>query len=208
MKVSVIMPVYLGEYEGCATDRENKFIRAINSFLTSTLLDSELIIVSDNCFIAQQIVKVKYFKELDSKRIKYIHLNKKSKLFSGELRTNGIQNSSGKYICYLDSDDIISEKHLDTIYSQIDSLNLDWAYYNDYFYTIDGFVTKSVLVQHQSIGTSSIIHKKDKNITWKDCNGYGHDWLFVQKLINYSKNYDKIYGAGYFICHIPNQIEY
>ena len=67
MKVSVIMPVYLGEYEGCASNRENKFIRAINSFLTSTLLDSELIIVSDNCLIAEQIVnhifKYKKFKK-------------------------------------------------------------------------------------------------------------------------------------------------
>lgn len=208
MKVSVIMPVYLGEYEGCATNREDKFIRAINSFLTSTLLDSELIIVSDNCLIAQQIVKVKYFKELDTKRIKYIHLNKKSKLFSGELRSLGIKNAIGNYVCYLDSDDIIGDKHLMTILSQIESENLDWAYYNDYTYTEFGFIAKTVFVQHESIGTSSVIHKNNKNLDWKGCNGYGHDWLFVQKLQKWSSNYDKIYGASYFICHIPNQIEY
>ena len=37
MKISVIMPVYLGEYEGCATNREDKFIRAIHSFLQNKL---------------------------------------------------------------------------------------------------------------------------------------------------------------------------
>ena len=37
IKVSVIMPSFLGEYEGCASDRENKFIRAVHSFLENSL---------------------------------------------------------------------------------------------------------------------------------------------------------------------------
>ena len=60
MKVSVIMPVYLGEYEGCATNREDKFIRAVNSFLQNNLSDSELIIVSDDCLITKNIVNDKF----------------------------------------------------------------------------------------------------------------------------------------------------
>ena len=208
MKVSVIMPVYLGEYEGCATNREDKFIRAVNSFLQNNLSDSELIIVSDDCLITKNIVNDKFLEQISAKRIKYIHTTPKSKLFSGELRSLGIKNANGKYICYLDSDDIIGDKHLDTIVSQIEAEKLDWAYYNDYVYTTGGFITKTVFVQHESIGTSSIIHKNQKNLDWKGCNGYGHDWLFVQKLQKWSSNYDKIYGATYFICHIPNQIEY
>lgn len=208
MKVSVIMPVYLGEYEGCAKNREDKFIRAINSFLQNTLIDSELVIVSDNCLIAKKIVYDLFLEQISQKRIKYIHTKPKSKLFSGELRSVGIKNADGKYICYLDSDDIIGEKHLDSIVSQMEAEQLDWAYYNDYVYTEGGFITKTVFVQHESIGTSSIIHQNKKNLDWKGCNGYGHDWLFVQKLQKWSSNFDKIYGATYLICHIPNQIEY
>jgi glycosyltransferase involved in cell wall biosynthesis len=186
MKISVIMPVYLGEYEGCATNREDKFIRAIHSFLQNKLTDAELIIVSDDCLIAKNIVNDKFLTEISAKRIKYIHTTPKSKLFSGELRSVGIKNANGKYICYLDSDDIIGDKHLDTIVSQIEAEKLDWAYYNDYVYTTNGFVTKTVFVQHESIGTSSIIHKNNKKLDWKGCNGYGHDWLFVQKLQKWS----------------------
>ena len=201
------MPVYLGEYEGCATNREEKFIRAINSFKENEF-DAELIIVSDDCILAQRIVYENFFIELKSEKIKYFHIKPKSKLFSGELRTFGIKKSSGKYICYLDSDDILGKSHLETIFMQMESENLDWGYYNDYIYTTQGFTPKIVTLNHNSIGTSSIIHKAHKKINWKNCNGYGHDWLFVQKLMSWSKNYDKIYGGTYFICHIPNQIEY
>jgi hypothetical protein len=94
MKISVIMPVYLGDYEGCASNREVKFVRAINSFLKNNF-DSELIIVSDDCLIAKKIVADTFFDELNSKRIKYIHTKPKSKLFSGELRSCGIKNATG-----------------------------------------------------------------------------------------------------------------
>jgi glycosyltransferase involved in cell wall biosynthesis len=49
MKISVIMPCFLGEYEGCASNREQKLIRAIHSFNTQTHEDRELVIVSDGC---------------------------------------------------------------------------------------------------------------------------------------------------------------
>ena len=47
--LSVIMPSFLGEYDGCATDREKKFVRAVQSFLDNTLIENELIIIGDNC---------------------------------------------------------------------------------------------------------------------------------------------------------------
>ena len=37
IELSVVMPSYLGEYEGCASDRENKFIRSVHSFLENSL---------------------------------------------------------------------------------------------------------------------------------------------------------------------------
>ena len=55
------MPVYLGEYSGCATDRKDKFIRAINSFLSNdskgiTLLNLQkeqgyLIFIEDSSYL-------------------------------------------------------------------------------------------------------------------------------------------------------------
>jgi len=209
MKVdlSVIMPSFLGEYDGCASDRENKFIRAVYSFLENSLYDKELIVVGDNCSITENVLN-EYFKhELNIGRIKFYQFSKKQKLFSGSLRSKGIELALGDYISYLDTDDILGKGHLLSIYNQVKSNNLDWAYFNDFINSEAGLITKKVELKKDSIGTSSIIHRKDKKINWDKCDGYGHDFKFIERLIKWSNNKDKIYGGTYIICHIPNQID-
>jgi len=205
--LSVIMPSFLGEYEGCASDRESKFIRAVNSFLENTLTQKELIIVGDNCEKTEELLKMYFAYELSIGIIKFYQFKKKQKLFSGSLRSKGIDLASGEYISYLDTDDILGHNHLSTIYNQVKSNDLDWAYFNDFINTDGGLITKKVELKKDSIGTSSIIHKNTKKLNWDKCDGYGHDYLFVQKLIKWSERKDKIYGGTYIICHIPNQID-
>jgi len=207
IEVSVIMPSFLGEYDGCASDRENKFVRAVHSFLENTLEQKELIVVGDNCPITEKLLIEHFTEQLESRVIKFYQFKKKQKLFSGDLRTKGIDIASGEYICYLDSDDILGNKHLKSILNQVLTQNLDWAYYNDYINTDAGLVTKNVELKKDSIGTSSIIHKNKSKVDWNKCDGYGHDFKFIEKLIKWSKNHSKIYGATYIICHIPNQID-
>ena len=93
MKVvlSVIMPSFLGEYEGCASDRENKFIRAVHSFLENSLLEKELIVVGDNCEITENILNDYFKHEINIGRIKFYQFKNKQKLFSGSLRSKGIE---------------------------------------------------------------------------------------------------------------------
>lgn len=207
LKVSVIMPSFLGEYEGCASDRENKFVRAVHSFLENTIEEKELIVIGDNCDITEKLIRENFLNELNNGKIIFHQFRKKQKLFSGALRSKGIELATGEYICYLDSDDILGNNHLATIYNQVKSSNLDWAYFNDYLNTDAGLVTKNVNLQKDSIGTSSIIHKYDKRLNWDNCDGYGHDFKFIERLIKWSTKKDKIYGGTYIICHIPNQID-
>lgn len=133
---------------------------------------------------------------------------KKQKLFSGKLRTIGLDLCEGKYIMYLDSDDMFGDKHISNVYSQLEFNQLHWCYYND-FLLPDGakLIKKEVELEHGSIGTSSIAHINTKRLNWRWCNGYGHDWKFVKKLIRFSNNYEKIYGATYIICHIPDNMD-
>jgi len=53
----------------------------------------------------------------------------------------------------------------------------------------------------------TIIHRRNKKINWDKCDGYGHDFKFIERLIKWSSKKDKIYGGTYIICHIPNQID-
>ena len=207
-KVSVVMPVYLGHYKGCAEDREEKFVRAINSFLNNDYENKELIIIGDCCLQSENILKDKFHNELISHKIKFYNMPKKQKLFSGKLRTIGLDLCEGKYIMYLDSDDMFGDKHISNVYSQLESNQLDWCYYND-FLLPDGakLIKKEVELEHGSIGTSSIAHINSHKLNWRWCNGYGHDWKFVKKLIRFSNNYEKIYGATYIICHIPDNMD-
>lgn len=207
-KVSVVMPVYLGHYKGCAEDREEKFVRAINSFLNNDYENKELIIIGDCCLQSENILKDKFHNELISHKIKFYNMPKKQKLFSGKLRTIGLDLCKGKYIMYLDSDDMFGDKHISNVYSQLEFNELDWCYYND-FLLPDGakLIKKEVELEHGSIGTSSIAHINSHKLNWRWCNGYGHDWKFVKKLIRFSNNYEKIYGATYIICHIPDNID-
>lgn len=207
IKVSVIMPSFLGEYDGCASDRENKLIRAIHSFLENSLYEKELIVVGDNCSITEQVLKDYFKHELNIGRIIFYQFKKKQKLFSGSLRSKGIELASGEYISYLDSDDLLGKNHLSSIYNQVKTQNLDWAYFNDFINYDAGLITKNVELKKDSIGTSSIIHKYDRKLNWDKCDGYGHDYMFIERLIKWSNKKDKIYGGTYIICHIPNQID-
>lgn len=92
------MPSYLGFYQGCASDRERKFIRAVTSFLQQEYKNRELLIVSDGCEITNRIVAENFPHDV----VKLISIQKQD-LFSGEVRDAGLRQATGDVITYLDS---------------------------------------------------------------------------------------------------------
>jgi len=203
MKISVILPSLLAGYEGCATDRKKKFRRAVNSYLSQTYQDKELIIISDGC--AETVNLVNNFYQQS-----HIHLIQieKQPLFSGNVRQAGINVAKGEIITYLDSDDFFGGYHLNSISEGIGESN--WIYYNDFIYYGEGnpYEVREVKIEHGSVGTSSISHKKSMGVSWENCNDFGHDWLFIKKLIKESDNYGKIYGCQYFVAHMKNRTDF
>lgn len=185
--ISVIMASYLGNYQGAATNREEKLHRAIKSFLIQNI--GELIVVSDGCSKTIKIVQ-------QYPTVKLVELQKQP-TFSGKVRQVGIEHASYNWICYLDSDDEFMPNHLKTLVDNIED-NYDWFYYND---TVNGRV-RVTKVQLCCIGTSNICHKKQLNAVWPD--GYAHDWRFIAQL---GPNYKKIDHAGYIVNHIPGKLD-
>lgn len=188
MFFSIIIPSYLGYYEGAASDRENKFKRAINSIKAQTFTDYEIIVVSDGCIITQRLCK-----ELG------IFCTKipKQPLFSGTVRNNGLKRAKGEYIIYLDSDDYYEPTHLQFVYDALKRHGFPSSIrFADNINPGEFAFTK--------IGTSNICHKNNPVISWANCNGYGHDWKFIEM---YLKNPIFAGKSGYVVCHVPNQLD-
>ena len=206
-KISVIMPSYLTKYEGSAKNRIEKFNRAVKSFLNSVYYNKELIIVSDGC---EKTIEA--YEKLYSKKQEII-LKKidKQPLFSGNVRHEGIKAATGDYICYLDTDDYFALSHLAVIMNEFNNNEeLDWLYYNDWYCiaTNRSIVSETNPYHYGEIGTSSIAHRKNIDATWENCDGYGHDFVFIQKLLKASKKYKKIYGCGYYVAHTRNKYDF
>ena len=103
---SVIIPLY---------NREKTITRAIQSVLSQTFQDFEIIIV-DDCSSDTSGDIVKRLIEKDN-RIIYLRNDLNSERCIS--RNRGIQSSQGKYICFLDSDDYHLPFHLERLYEQI-----------------------------------------------------------------------------------------
>jgi len=91
--VTIIIPYF----------KKKKFInQAISSVLNQTYKNIEIIIVYDD----ENKTDLEYLKKLYEKNEKITILNNKKNIGAGYSRNYGIENSKGKYICFLDSDDI------------------------------------------------------------------------------------------------------
>ena len=89
-KVSVIIPIH----------NSSKYIlECINSVINQTYSNLEIIIVDDN----SKDNSLDIIKSINDKRINIIKL--KNNLGVAKARNKGIDAATGKYICFLDSDD-------------------------------------------------------------------------------------------------------
>jgi glycosyltransferase involved in cell wall biosynthesis len=208
IRLSVIMPVYLGGYEGygspSASNPEEKFIRAVISFIHQSLSGNELIIISDGCEKARDIYESTFSSH---PHIKF-KLIKKQESFSGLVRQTGIEMAKGDIICYLDHDDVFGKDHLKIINDNFDTKKYDWIYYDDYVIQNADHtekVKRDNILTLGRIGTSSIAHKRDIGVQWG--NGYGHDWEMIEKYLM-PRPYEKTPTPEYFVCHIPGTTDF
>ncbi len=105
---SVIIPTY---------NRAQFLPRTINSVLTQTFDNWELIIIDDGSTDNTKAV-VETF--MEDKRIRYIHQENQERSIS---RNNGAKHSRADYLCFLDSDDEYLPNHLQLFHDAIISKN-------------------------------------------------------------------------------------
>lgn len=110
MKLSIIIPYYK------VLDKTKELMKVLEPQLDK---DVEVIIVDDGC----------NEKELDKFNAKVIHLNNNSG-GAGKPRNIGIENSTGKYIAFIDADDMVTNDYVSEIKNKIkedkDIIYLSW----------------------------------------------------------------------------------
>jgi glycosyltransferase involved in cell wall biosynthesis len=102
---SIVIPVY---------NRSLFIIEAIKSIQNQSFKDWECIVVDDGSTDDSASVIKKLVEE--DNRIHYIYQENAERSVA---RNNGIKNSKGNYICFLDSDDEFLPNHLQVLYNQI-----------------------------------------------------------------------------------------
>ena len=113
---SVIIPTY---------NRATFISKTIESVLNQTFDDFELLIIDDGSTDnTREIIN-----EYKDSRIRYIYQDNKER---GSARNNGIHNSMGTYITFLDSDDLFMYIHLETVYSNLKNNKFPVLFHQDY----------------------------------------------------------------------------
>lgn len=98
--------------------------KAIESVIAQTFKDWELIIVDDGSTDHTENIVQEFIKH--DQRIKYMY---QANAERSAARNNGIKNALGKYICFLDSDDVYHNSHLQRFKDLIDENNQKAALY-------------------------------------------------------------------------------
>ena len=112
MKISIIVPVY---------NVEEYIDRCLASLVNQSLEDDEIIIVNDGSPDNSQSIIDKYVKKNPKKIKSFIQENGGQ----GSARNFGLQQATGEYIAYVDSDDWIESNMLLEMYEKASSENLD-----------------------------------------------------------------------------------
>ena len=209
MDISVIMPCYLGPYEGAASDRPYKLHRAVCSFLTATdTLTRELVIVSDGCdetdLYWKKLAK-HYGSEGDEARfndrvtMRHVRIDKQPP-WSGEVRNAGLDVAKGRIVCYLDADDKALPWHFGFIAENFGQS--DWVWFDDLIWP-EQLRVRELKVEH--IGTGCFAHLRALGLRWSG--GYCYDWAYLERLIEKTSNHKYIGHGGYVVCHIPHKLD-
>lgn len=111
LKVSIIMPIY---------NAEQYLHRAINSILSQTINDWELILIDDGSTDSSSSICEQY--AIQDKRIKVIHKMNEGVAMA---RDAGIKLAQGEYSIHVDSDDWIEPTMLKELYNKAQIDNAD-----------------------------------------------------------------------------------
>tara|TARA_B100001027_G_C16264993_1_gene331505 strand:+ start:1313 stop:2620 length:1308 start_codon:yes stop_codon:yes gene_type:complete len=134
---SIIVPVY---------NSEKTIEKCLNSIKRQKINDFELIIIDDNSSDNSLQIANKFIK-----KIKFVKILKNKKNYGVSIsRNRGIKNSNGKYIIFLDSDDILLKRSLINLKKKVINNKQDY------------YFIKSIDLRNNKIDHNSVTYSKKR----------------------------------------------
>jgi len=189
---SIVIPVY---------NRAKLVAETINSVLQQSFEDFEIVVVNDGSTDNTEEV-VKEIARHNS-NVKYIW---QKNLERGAARNNGFRNSSGIYVIFLDSDDLMHKNHLDVIYRKINEQNFPNFIATKYFFlrgnktTVplglrkikEGYYDVNFLLSGSHFGCNFAVKRNNPGLHLfvEDRHYYIlEDWMFIAQNISHDNIY-------------------
>ncbi len=150
--VSVIVPTY---------NRPNMLLETLKSILNQTYSNYEVIVVNDAGVDVEKVVTL-----LDSSgRIAYVRHSKNQGLAAA--RNTGLKMAEGKYIAYLDDDDIYYPDHLETLVNFLENSDYKVAY------------TDAYRSHQKRVGESYVVERRDLPYSFD----FDYDRILVENFV-------------------------
>lgn len=119
--VSIVMPIY---------NAENYLKDSLDSLISQKYKNLEIICVDDGS-TDNSLRILENYKRIDD-RIKIL---KQKNQFAGVARNNGLDHANGKYIMFLDSDDIFEKSMISNLVKKAEKNNTDIIFFGFYKFT-------------------------------------------------------------------------
>lgn len=185
-KISIIIPYYKGE---------DYIHETLKSVYDQTYQNFEVIIVNDG---SERSALDLIEKNIDFKNLKIIHQDNQGQ---SSARNNGVKSATGKYILFLDCDDLIDKKFLDKTHQILSKDNQTRICYTkgkffektDKEWVLQPFNTFDFLIEN-CIPITALIYKEDfEKVGGFDTQlNYYEDWDFWISLVEIGAKVHKI----------------
>lgn len=145
--ISIIIPVY---------NSENYIRKTIDSVLSQTYEDWELILINDGSTDNSKYILESYTKDINNKFNKKIRVVHTENGGPSKARNTGIDLATGEYLSFIDSDDTVEKTYLERLYYTARKFQADvvWCSFNE---IINGKVT----IRNHELKENILVEEKD-----------------------------------------------
>lgn len=189
IKVSIIVPVY---------NVENYLEKCLNSLVSQTLKDVEIICINDGS--ADRSLGI--LKKFSAKDRRIVLIDQKNQGVS-RARNNGLAAAKGKYIAFVDSDDYVDERMCEETYALAQKTNADIVVFGGTvfteFPTDDEYLNSAQRFFENNLNTKDAIYSNNSVIALCNENGsWPLIWnkLYKREVIRRTKGFNEELALG------------